>query len=543
MRKKLFWSLVGFSLAISILLCGLMTGGLYLFFNQQLRQQLTQEAHAFANAMTSPQTAQALLESGVYQERITLVDADGTVLFDNRSSAASMENHAGREEIAQALETGEGWSSRDSATMGETSVYYALRLTGGQVLRVSGTQKTVVAMLEGVMGWLLAGALLCVLLSSQLARPITCALVRPINQVDLDHPLESEVYDELAPILRRMDAQNQRITSQMRKLQEQQNELNVILNGMKEGIVVLNEKRRVLAINPAARRILATGDGDLSDHTLPELNRHETLLKLLRECGTGELCACGRTYRVSVSAVHNGQVVLLQDITETASAEESRRRFTANVSHELRTPLTTISGYAEMIESGLSNPDDTPLLVGKIRKESRRMLSLIEDILRLSKLDEGVTAAWQTVDLLYLAKECVDQFDPSTADVKLTVSGISARVKGDVALLEEMLTNLIENAIKYNRPQGSVEVTVGYREDGRPYCNVTDTGVGIAPEHQEQVFERFYRVDKSRSKETGGTGLGLSIVKHGAMLHHAEIELNSAVCKGTSISIVFPEKE
>ncbi|MDD3214822.1 MAG: ATP-binding protein [Eubacteriales bacterium] len=546
MRKKVFWSLVGFSLAISVLLCGLLTGGMYLYFNQQLRAQLVSESNSLASLINVQQDKAAFLQDGVYIDRVTLIDTDGTVLYDSQGDVSTMENHALRNEVVSAMESGSGWGSRNSVTLGEVSVYYAQKLDNGQVLRVAGTQKNVLSMLRGVILWFVLGLVVCALLSSQLAKPITKALVKPLDAIDLDSPLQSDVYEELAPMLRRMDAQNRRIVSQMNRLKRQQAELSAILSGLREGLVVLDERHRVLAINPAARAILGAGDGELVDRPILEINRHETLVRLLKQnTGVGELCSAGRIYRVSASIAGEdlGMVLLMQDVTEERMAEQNRQQFSANVSHELRTPLTTISGYAELLATGLAKPEDTAELAGKIHQESKRMLSLIEDIIRLSKLDEGAVGEKQPIDLLLLAQSCVSKLGDfaEKQSITVTVEGDSAVVFGDRTLLEEMMVNLIDNAIKYNKPNGRVQITVGMEGD-QPRFSVVDTGVGIPVEHQPRVFERFYRVDKSRSKDTGGTGLGLSIVKHGAQLHGAEIKLQSAPAKGTSITLLFPKQ-
>ncbi len=547
MRKKLFRSLVGFSLIVSLLLCALLTGGMYLFFNQQLRDQLVKESDSIVSLLSAQADDVAFLKDGVYINRVTLIDTDGTVLYDSQSDAAQMENHGSRSEVVAATQDGDGWASRNSATLGETSVYYARKLSNGQVLRVAGTQKNVLAMLGGMFWWLLLGLVVSTLLASQLARPLTRALVRPFDAIDLDAPLQSDVYEELSPMLRRMDAQNGRIAQQMSKLKRQQAEINAILSGLREGLVVLDEGHRVLAINPAARHILNAEDGEPLGKTLPEINRHETLMRLLKDNGgVGEMAASGRMYRVSGSIAGEGlgMVLLLQDVTEERTAEQNRQQFSANVSHELRTPLTTISGYAELLATGLAKPEDTAELAGKIHQESKRMLSLIEDIIRLSKLDEGAVGEKQPIDLLLLAQSCTAKLRDAAEkqDVTVAVRGESAVVLGDRTLLEEMMVNLIDNAVKYNRRGGRVTIDVGMR-DKRPCFSVEDTGVGIPEEHQARVFERFYRVDKSRSKDTGGTGLGLSIVKHGAQLHGAEVALKSKPDIGTTVTLIFPEQK
>ena len=546
MQKKLFWSLVGFSLAISLLLSSLLIGGMYIFFNQQIRTQLVAEADTLISLMQTQQDNTAFLESGVYVNRVTLIQADGTVVFDSQTDAQGMENHENREEVIQAFANGYGWASRNSETIGETSVYYARKLSNGQVLRIAGSQQNVLSMMRGMSSWLVLGLLVCALLSAILAKPLTRSLVKPFNQIDLDSPLQSDVYEELSPMLRRMDAQNRRISTQMNALWRQQAELNAILSGLREGLTVLDDHHHVLAMNPAARQILGAGDGELNGKLLLEINRHETIMRLLKDHhGSGELASGGRIYRISVSVAGEdlGIVLLMQDVTEARTAEQNRQQFSANVSHELRTPLTTISGYAELLETGLAKPEDTATLAGKIHQESKRMLSLIEDIIRLSKLDEGSVGEKQPIDLLLLAQSCAAKLRDAAAlqSVSVSVEGKPAIVLGDRTLLEEMVINLLDNAIKYNHHDGRVQVTIGMN-GSRPIFSIEDTGVGIPPEDQNRVFERFYRVDKSRSKETGGTGLGLSIVKHGAQLHGAEITLRSKLNVGTTITMLFPEQ-
>ena len=455
-----------------------------------------------------------------------------------------MESHADRPEVIDAISTGIGNSSRSSATLGETSVYYAQKLDDSYVLRVAGTLKSVWVTLSGMIGWIALGFIISMVLAYQLAKPITASLVRPLNQINLDDPLQSDAYEEFSPMLRRMDAQNRRIAQQLESQKRHQTEVATMLKNLREGLIVLGEGHRILTINPAARQILGAGNGDLSHQTLLEINRHETLMRILGDNGgSGEMHIGGRTYHVSSSPSEGepGIVLLLQDITEAQTAEQNRKQFTANVSHELRTPLTTISGYAELLETGLAKSEDTAALGNKIHMESLRLLTLVEDILRLSKLDEGIPKEKRPVELLLLAQACAAKLRDyaSKSEISLQVGGAQTIVMGDRTLLEEMVINLIDNAIKYNKPKGSVEVLVD-TEDGRPYITVKDTGLGISPEHQHRVFERFYRVDSSRSKETGGTGLGLSIVKNGAQVHSATVTLHSEPDKGTAVTIRFP---
>lgn len=547
MRKKLFRSLVLFSLLISLLLSILLIGGMYIYFNNQLQTQLREEAETLVGMLGKQEDPVSFLQSGVFINRVTLIRTDGVVVFDSQADAARMENHADRPEVADAFATGSGSSSRSSATVGETSVYYAAKLNSAYVLRVAGELKSVWATIGGMLIWIALGLVISAILAFQLAKPFAQCLIRPLNHINLDEPLQSDAYEEFSPMLRRMDAQNRRIAEQMKEQKRHQTEVATMLKGLREGLIVLGEGHRVLVINPAARQILNAGQGDLSNKALLEISRHETLMRILSDHGgSGEMRVGGRTYHVSSSPSEDetGIVLLLQDITEAQTAEQNRKQFTANVSHELRTPLTTISGYAELLETGLAKPEDTAALGKKIHTESLHLLSLIEDILRLSKLDEGAIEDKQPVELLMLAQACVSKLRDyaQKSEVTLSAEGTPAIVMGDRSLLEEMAINLMDNAIKYNKKNGSVHVLVG-TEGGRPYFTVKDTGRGIPPEHHHRVFERFYRVDSSRSKETGGTGLGLSIVKNGAQLHGATVSLKSEPDKGTEITISFPSRK
>ena len=545
MRKKLFFSLTAFALVAALVMCMTGMGALYIAFQRDLKEGLVRQADTLAALLKGQETPAAFLAQGAYMNRVTLVDTDGQVLYDSSHAAAGMDNHQEREELERARQAGEAFSVRSSATVGEVSVYYARPLPSGQVLRLSGSQQSVWAALYRSAGWIVLAALMCVAAAALLARTVTRRLVAPINAIDLDHPLLSDAYEELSPVLRRMDQQNRRIEQQMSSLRSQRSELDVILGGMREGLILLDEHHTVLTMNAAAREMLGA-QGDPVGKSVLQVNRSGELIRLLQAgSGEGEMGREGRMLHVSISTVaQGGMVILLQDVTDARQAEESRRQFTANVSHELRTPLTTICGYAELLSSGMARAQDAGEMGGRILKEGRRLLSLIEDIIRLSRLDEGVMNESAPVALRALTDHCLEKLRPlaRAQDITLTAEGGDAVVQGDRVLLEEMLTNLIENGVKYNRPGGSVTVSV-WEEDGRPHVRVSDTGVGIAPEHQARVFERFYRVDKSRSKQTGGTGLGLSIVKHGAQVHHAEITLESHVGQGTAITLAFPAQK
>ena len=541
MRKKLMRSLLACTLVTAVLIFALVSGWLYSFFQSQLEESLCDLSDAISAPLSKAEDPVAFLEEGIYSRRVTLIDQQGRVIYDNRSDIGTLPNHASRTEVEDAYAEGEGWAKHLSDTLGEISVYYARRLPNGMVLRLSDTQASIFTALTEAIRILLAGVVLCIGLCAALAKELTKRLVNPVNNINLNHPLENNVYDELKPMLQRMDEQNQCLAEQMHSLKMQRAELDAVLDGMREGLVILDKHQRVLVMNPAACAMLNVQD-EHRGHLLSEVTEDETVLTLAEEHkGVSEMHIDQQIVRVSVSPVADGgMAILFQDVTAARRAEASRRQFSANVSHELRTPLTTISGYAEMLSSGMANPADAGFLGGKIHEESRRLLSLIEDIIRLSRMDEEIPRELQPVDLHALAQHCAEKLSPYSQRHQITVEVRGKRViiPGDATLLEEMITNLVENAIKYNKPGGSVTVETGSRQD-HAFLSVTDTGVGIPEEHQQRVFERFYRVDKSRSKQTGGTGLGLSIVKHGAQLHRANVELKSTPGKGTCITLQF----
>ena len=552
MQKRIFRGALLLTLATALVI-GLLSAAVYYHRSgEQLESQLWQELDMLSTLMeqSADQDAEeAALKALNMPNRLTWIAPDGTVRYDNQSNAASMENHLGREEIAQASETGTGFSRRFSQTLLEEQLYCAKKLDDGSYLRVAATQSSLAGSLWRMGGALVAGIAVVLIAAAVLSRLWTRSLVRPINEINLENPLQNRVYDELTPMLRRMAEQNRRLETQMREIDARRGELETIIGHMNEGLLILDAHRHVLLMNDSARAILHTGLPADGKTPLSVYNRSQTLLdtveKAIAEGGAhADMSAGGREYLLTASTVrHNeGLVVLLQDVTERNASEAARKRFTANVSHELRTPLTTISGYAELIQSGMTEPKDIPVFARKIYNESRRLLNLIEDIMHLSKLDEGFAAGClRRVDLLEAARTAVEENAEAAGDRNVTVrlTGDSVFINADPTLLDEMLRNVIENGVKYNRLNGEVQVEVSRLADGAR-VRVTDTGIGIPQEHQDKVFERFYRVDGSRSKQTGGTGLGLSIVKHGAEYHHAKVELNSEVGRGTEVTMTFP---
>ena len=544
MASKIFRSTV--FVAVLVLLCSLsvVMGVLYNHFTAVQVRQLKDE---LSLAVTGTQQyGNAFLENiEADRFRLTWIDEDGTVLFDTRVDQSTMENHADRKEISEAFSTGSGSAVRASSTMTEQTYYEARKLQDGTVLRISASQRSAWSLMVGML-WpviLIAGA--AMLLSSVLARRMAKKIVEPLNNLDLEQPLANQTYEELSPLLRRMNQQHLQIEAQMRKLQRKSDEFAQITSHMQEGLVVLDKETNIRSMNAAAMQIFHA-DARCVGGSFFMVNRSNALRQTLNNAldrghGSHMLEVDGRTYRFDMSGIQSdgkllGAVILAVDVTESRNAEQLRREFSANVSHELKTPLQGIIGSAELLETGMVKPEDTPRFVGHIRKEASRLVSLIEDIIRLSQLDEGVAMPAETVDLLELSREIKGLLDSRAAEkgVSIAVSGEGFVVQGVRRLLHELLYNLCDNAVKYNVPGGSVRISAENN-----CLTVSDTGIGIPPEHQPRVFERFYRVDKSHSKQSGGTGLGLSIVKHAVTYHNAVMELSSIPGKGTTVTVKF----
>ena len=549
MTKRIFRATLLVGVAVLIASLALVMGVLYSYFGRVQESQLRDELSLAAVGVEKNGTDYLrALQSHRY--RITWVRADGTVVYDTQVDAETMENHAQRQEIQQALAAGEGESSRYSSTLLQKTVYYAQRLPDGTVLRLSTVRVTagvlVLNMLQPILLVLAAALILSGVLAGRLARRIT----EPLNRLDLEHPLENDTYEELAPLLRRMEHQRRQIDRQMGELRQRSEEFDQITGSMNEGLVLLDEAGAILSINPAARRLL-DADGDCVGQDFLTVDRDVTMSDALRQAaeqGHSEFRGerNGREYQFDVTRIQTegrtaGTVLLVFDVTERAFAERNRREFTANVSHELKTPLQGIIGSAELLENGMVKQEDVPRFVGHIRAEAQRLVTLIGDIIRLSQLDEGEPMPTEPVELLAVAREAAENLRSAakTRNVTVEVTGTPATVSGVRRLLYEIVLNLCDNAIKYNTEGGRVEVEVA-QDGGTSAVTVRDTGIGIPPEHQSRVFERFYRVDKSHSKASGGTGLGLSIVKHAVQYHHGVIQLKSEVGKGTEIRVTFP---
>lgn len=549
MTKKIFQSIL--LVAGCVLLASLLIimGFLYDYFGgveeNQLRDELSLAAAAVEDGGTD-----YLSRLTADRYRLTWIAADGSVLYDTKTDAESLENHASRAEVSQALAIGTGESTRYSSTLMEKTMYYAQRLDDGTVLRISISRATVGMIAVGMIQPLLIVLIVALILSGLLARRLSRRIVDPLNSLDLEHPLDNDAYEELSPLLKRIHHQHVEIQTQLRELREKTDEFTQITGSMREGLVLLDEHGSILSINAAAQALFGADAQCVGRDFLTIERSHEisAAIQAAAADGHSEVRAerAGRVYQFDISRITSdgkflGTVILAFDITEQEFAERNRREFTANVSHELKTPLQGIIGSAELIENGMVKPGDLPRFVGHIHAEAARLVTLIDDIIRLSQLDEGDAMPTEPVDLLAVSQEAAENLHDAAAarNVTVSVTGQPAVLPGVRRLIYEIVYNLCDNAIKYNRDGGRVDVTVA-ADAGGSSITVADTGIGIAPEHQARVFERFYRVDKSHSKASGGTGLGLSIVKHAVQYHHGRIELESTPGTGTTIRVVFP---
>lgn len=588
MKRKIYWNMclvALFSMALGTLLT---TWLLCHDLQKQMRQAVATEVRYLESAVEV--SGEAYLDhlasrgDGNSINRITWVDADGEVLYDSYADSESLENHKERPEIIQALQNGRGQSIRLSNTLAEQTYYNAARLSDGTVIRVASTTRSGLAALVQTVPWMILMAAGIFGVTMILAEVQTKRIVDPINRLNPDCPQEEKVYDELSPLVRRLEKQKVTIKEQMETLREKQEEFTAITENMREGFIVVDSKADVISYNSSAIRILGGGrgfrDGDADSeenanegedddrkenadsrdradsrrganlHVL-SLNRSSSFRQVVDAALKGQrgeqvLELNGRHYQIIANPVvesgdKRGAVVVILDVTEQQSREELRREFTANVSHELKTPLTSISGYAEIMKSGLVQPEDMGRFSEKIYMEAQRLITLVGDIIRLSQLDEEKIEVEKTaVDLYAAAFAVVERMKDvaKNAGVSIALGGRPAVVQGAPQILDEMIFNLCDNAIKYNKPSGRVEVTVDMEAD-HPVLTVEDNGIGIPAQDKERIFERFYRVDKSHSKQIGGTGLGLSIVKHGAIYHKAKVEMESELGKGTRVRVVF----
>ena len=549
MTKRIFRSILLVAGAVLLASIVLIMGVLYGYFGGVQERQMEDEL-TLAVAGVETDGADYLKAVDTDRFRLTWVAADGTVLYDTQADAAGLENHAGRTEIAQAMQSGSGSSTRYSSTLLEKTMYYAKRLDDGTVLRIAISRGTVGVLVLGILQPVIIVAVAALILSNLLAHRLSARIVDPLNNLDLEHPLDNDAYEELAPLLGRISRQHELIERQMEQLRRETQEFTQITNSMREGLVLLDHHGCVLSINPAALRLFGA-DGACVGKDFLTVDRGVELTGAIEAAlrdGHSEIRAQRGTQlwqfdlsRTGEAGAEAGTVILAFDITEQERAELSRREFTANVSHELKTPLQGIIGSAELIENGMVKPEDLPRFVGHIRKEAQRLVTLIGDIIRLSQLDEGVELPREPVDLRALAQEVARDLDGAAKqkNVALRVEGEPAVVQGVRRLLYETVYNLCDNAIQYNVDGGSVTLrTEKAGQEAR--ITVADTGIGIPQDAQARVFERFYRVDKSHSKASGGTGLGLSIVKHAVQYHNGKIALQSTPNHGTTITVTLP---
>ncbi|MBE6764169.1 MAG: two-component sensor histidine kinase [Ruminococcaceae bacterium] len=548
MTKKIFRSII--SVAMVVLLASLFIASsfLYDYFNKSQVSQLKEELSLVA---TNVDEAGAEyfdnFDSSMF--RFTLVSADGEVLYDSQANATDMENHLDREEITEAIENGNGSSARYSSTLTERTFYEATRLQNDNVLRISVSQVTVGALILGMLPAICAIVLISIVVALVLSHKMAKSIVKPLNELDLENPAENETYEELAPILTKLNKQHKQITRQMRELKQKSDEFEQITASMNEGLVLLDKKGMVLSINAAAQKLFSADDTAVGRDFLT-LDRSIDMSRAIEKALGGKRAEFreernGSEYQFVINRTESdgkttGIVILCFDVTETAFAERNRKEFTANVSHELKTPLQSIIGSAELLETGLVKPEDTARFIGNIKNEATRLVSLINDIIRLSQLDEDSEPATESVDLYDVANEVVEVLTVSAAkkQIALHLNGESCVMNGIRRYLYEIIYNLCDNAIRYNKDGGKVTVDLK-NTDGDIILTVSDTGIGIPAEHQSRIFERFYRVDKSHSKETGGTGLGLSIVKHAVAYHGGTIKLDSNIGEGTTVTICF----
>ena len=548
MTKKIFRSIM--AVAIVVLLASLFIAStfLYSYFNKSQVSQLKEELSLVADNVDKSGTEYFVnFDSSVF--RFTLVDANGKVLYDSQATAEDMENHLEREEIAEALESGHGSSARYSSTLTERTFYEATRLENGNVLRVSVSQVTVGALIIGMLPAICAIVFISVVIALLLSHKMAKSIVKPLNELNLESPTENDAYEELTPILTKINKQRKQITRQMRQLRQKSDEFEQITASMNEGLVLLDKNGMVLSINAAAKKLFSADETAVGCDFLT-LDRSADMSRAIEKALGGKKAELreernGSEYQFVINRTESdgktvGVVILCFDVTETAFAERNRKEFTANVSHELKTPLQSIIGSAELLENGLVKPEDTKRFVGNIKNEATRLVSLINDIIRLSQLDEDSETATESVDLYDIANEVLAELTVSAAkkQVELHLNGESCVMNGIRRYLYEIIYNLCDNAIRYNKDGGKVTVDLK-NKDGNIVLSVSDTGIGISTEHQSRIFERFYRVDKSHSKETGGTGLGLSIVKHAVAYHGGTIKLESQPQEGTTITVEF----
>lgn len=560
MTKRIFGGAFIVSLVAIISAVAMVLGVAYTKEQQLFKRQLEQQAMLLAATMenTSPDDDVESLRKlshdihGTFENRITYIGQDGTVLFDNEADPATMENHLGREEVVAAKQSGTGTAIRESYTMSEMTVYCARVIGYDCIVRVAGTMDTVAARIAGMWWEVLLIVIIAAMVSLGVAAIVARVVVKPINSIDLKNPDIGESYSEIAPLLHRISEQNHEIDQQIAELTRSRKEFSLITENMSEGFIIIDSRTEVLSYNTAALKILGS-DFTGSSRSVLVLNRSEAFRSAVEDALAGkrsetDLTLSGKIYQVIATPAFTGSsvtgaVMIILDITEKEAREELRREFTSNVSHELKTPLTTIYGISDMLVGGIVKPEDIPGFAKNIRDEAGRMITLIQDILKLSQLDENTFSDQrERVDLYELAQSAAERLRPQADEkhVTISVTGERSEFTGIATVLEEMIYNLLDNAVKYNKQGGRADVDVR-SSGGDIVVTVSDTGIGVPADSIDRIFERFYRADKSHSRKIGGTGLGLSIVKHGVSLHGGSITVKSSEGSGTTFTMALPK--
>ncbi len=552
MIHRIFRSILSATVVTLLACLVIITGILYRHSTEEQHTQLGNQLILAVSAVEK--NGHAYLDSLKLQDtRVTWIAADGTVVFDSEADASTMENHANREEVKQALSSGVGMSYRQSATLLEETLYLARQLKDGSVLRMSVTSETALSLALGLIQPIILVALIGMFFSGFLARSMARRIVEPFNRLDLDRPMENDTYEELSPLLKRISHQHRQIEQQLAELTCRTEEFSLITEAMKEGLVLLDASRSVLSINPAAQAFFCV-EGDFLGRDILLIDRSRKLQDAILEAqehghSQSRMMRNGREFQLDITCISRekrteGFVLLAFDVTEQAENERRRREFSAHVSHELKTPLQTIIGSAELLEHGLVTQEDLVRFAGNIRREGLRLVALIDDIIHLSRLEEGMDLPATTFDAKDVLSEVALDFHDAAASrgIALHVDGESVRLHSVRPLLKEIVSNLCDNAIRYNVENGTVSMMLLER-DGRLVISVADSGIGIPQDEQERIFERFYRVDKSHSRSTGGTGLGLSIVKHAAQRIGAEISVKSSPGSGSVFSVNIPRSD
>lgn len=549
MTRKIFNSIIIVAGTILLSSVIIIMGCLYNYF-EDVRERGLKDELELSMAAVEDDGVRYLEKVKSNRYRITWIAADGTVIYDTAANSEEHENHLERTEVKSALENGEGQSNRYSDTLFEKTIYYARRMNDGSVLRISTSSATVGLLVLGMLQPILIVVVIALIMSGILAGRLSKRIVKPLNDLNLEKPLENDTYEEISPLLLRISRQNKEIKEQVKALQQRAAEFTQITSCMNEGLVLMDKDGIILSINPAANKIFSLNESCVGRDFLTVCRDHEMNLcmKNAIESGHSEIqqVRFGREYQFGASRIESdhdmiGVVLLIFDITERVQAEQNRREFTANVSHEIKTPLQGIIGSAELIENGMVKQEDLPRFIGHIRKEASRLVILVGDIIRLSQLDEKAELIKEEIHLLQLVEETIENLRDIAKEknIEISVEGKPVIIYGVRKLLYEIIYNLCDNAIKYNIYGGNIKITITSNNQNA-ILTVADTGIGIPQEHLDRVFERFYRVDKSHSKETGGTGLGLSIVKHAVAYHHGKIDIKSKVDDGTTITIKFP---